>query len=149
MDTVKETSMSSIITVAGYRLKVETGDEIEFQTYNCGRCEDIHNIITVSRNNKEITRIGSDIRLSDDDEIYGGVVVDVDGNVLPDPHWLIHIVSNDIALGMTKDRLHYVGLCEKILDNSDRDRITFDHKLVSAKEAERICSGCLEAHGKG
>ncbi len=144
--------MSSIITVDGYRLKVETGDEIGFQTHNCGRCEDIHNRITVSRNNKEITSIGSDIRLSDDDEIYGGVVVDVDGNVLPDPHWLIHIVSNDIALGMTKDRLHYVGKCGKILDSSNRenrDVITFDHKLVSAKEAARICSGCLEAHGKG
>ena len=142
--------MSSIITVDGYRLKVETGDEIEFQTHNCGKCDDIHNRITVSRNNKEITRIGSDIRLSDDDEIYGGVVVDVDGNVLPDPHWVVHFISNDIGLGMTKDRSHYVGLCGTVLETSkeNRDRMTFDHNQVSAKAAERFCSGCLEAYGK-
>ncbi len=141
--------MSSIITIQGYRLKVETGDEIGFETHHCGRCEDSHKVITVSRNHKEITRIGSDISLSNDDEIYGGVIVDVDGNVLPDPHWRIHIVSNDIALGMTKDRKHYIGLCETILDNSNRenrDRITFNHHLVDAKEVDRICPNCLEAY---
>lgn len=152
MSTIMETSMSSIITVDGRRLKVETGDGIEFENRYCGKCESNHNVITVRRNNKEITRIGEDIRLSGEDEVYGGVIVDVDGNVLPDPYWVTHIISNDIALGMTKDKMHYIGICGTILDNSNRenrDGITFDHKLISTKEAGRICIGCLGAYGKG
>lgn len=50
--------MSEIITVQGYRLKVETGDEIYVEKHMCGRCDSEHTKISVSRNGKEIASLG-------------------------------------------------------------------------------------------
>ena len=144
--------MAEIITVHGYRLKVETGDEISVEKRMCGRCASEHTRITVTRNGKEIASLGDDITLDGEDEVYGGVLVDKDGNALPDPHWGIHIIPNDKS-GMTADKMYYIGMCGKVLDHApdnEHDRITFITRLgtidSTKKEKDRLCPKCLEIY---
>jgi len=142
--------MSEIITVQGYRLKVETGDEIYVEKHMCGRCDSEHTKISVSRNGKEIASLGDDITLYGEDEVYGGVFVDKDGNALPDPHWTVHIIPNDGG-GMTADKMYYVGMCGEVLNRSpenQHDRMTFpsEMRFIDSKHKNRICPECLERY---
>jgi hypothetical protein len=144
--------MSEIIIVQGKRLKIETGDELWVEQHYCGRCECDHTEITVRRNNKEISRLGDNITLRGDDEVFGGVVVDKDGNVLPDPHWILHILSNNVKSCMTADQLHYVGLCGTIIDGQNRMAFTNRNgnldRFMSNEEKARICPDCRSKYGK-
>ena len=146
--------MSEIIIVDGYRLKLETGDEIEIERHMCGRCECEHTKLTVTRNGKEIACLGDHITLDGKDEVYGGVLVDKDDNVLPDPHWVCHILRNDMSC-MTEDKMSYVGICGKVLDHAPEnkhDRITFITRLgtidstLRKEEKDRLCPKCLETY---
>lgn len=141
--------MSEIITVQGYRLKVEAGDKIYVEKYMCGRCDSEHTKLTVTRNGKEIASLGDDITLYGEDEVYGGVFVDNDGNTLPDPHWVCHIIPNNRD-GMTADRMYYVGMCGTVLDRSPErkhDRMSFAPSYLTQKdERERICPECLKKY---
>ncbi len=148
--------MSSIITIEGRRFKVETGDEIDIERYDCGRCGSEHTKITVTRNGKEICRVGDAITTAGrgEDELFGGVIVDKDGNVLPDPHWVLHLLRNDKSC-MTEDRMSYVGICGKVLDHApdnEHDRISFITRLgtidstMRREEKDRICPKCLETY---
>lgn len=143
--------MSSIIEVQGRRLKVEDGDEIWVEKHYCGRCNSEHTKIIVTRNGKEIAELGDDLTVDGKDEVYGGVVVDENGNALPDPHWVLHLLRNDKSC-MTPD-MYYVGICGKVLNEPDtrvRDRITWITRLntipstLSKEERDRICPECLE-----
>ena len=141
--------MAEIIIVQGRRLKVETGDEIEVEKRMCGKCEGEHTKIIVTRNGKEIASLGDYLTLYGEDEVFGGVIVDNGGNVLPDPHWMIHIVPNDVTKGLTADKMYYVGMCGFIFDHEHKeDRITFpsDMRFIEAKNKDRICPKCLETH---
>jgi hypothetical protein len=86
------------------------------------------------------------------DEVFGGVIVDKNGNVLPDPHWVTHLLANNNSC-MTEDGMYYIGLCGIILDHSpdnEHDRITFLTRLgtidstLRQKERDRLCPKCLE-----
>ena len=141
-----------IITVQNRRLNLQEGDEIYVEHRFCGRCECDHTKITVTRGNKEIAVLGDDLTVDGDDEVFGGVVVDKDNNILPDPHWVTHLLANNKSC-MTEDRMYYVGLCGKVLDHSpdnEHDRITFLTRLgtidstLRQKERDRICPKCLE-----
>lgn len=147
--------MSEIIIIDGYRLKLETGDEIEIERHMCGRCECEHTKLIVIRNNKEIACLGDHITLDNKDEVYGGVLVDGDNTVLPDPHWVYHILRNDASC-MTKDQMYYIGMCGIVLDHTPEnkhDRITFitrlgtiDSTLRKEKEKGRFCPKCLDSY---
>lgn len=142
--------MSEIVTVQGWRLKLETGDDVEIERNFCGCCSCEHTKLTVTRNGKEIASIGDDITLSGEDEVYGGIVVDKDDNVLPDYHWICHIIPND-KNGMTVDKMYYIGLCGVVLDHSPshkHDRMVFPSNLQSIpnEDKDRICSRCLDVY---
>jgi len=141
--------MSSIIRMQGRRFKLEDGDEIDIERYDCGRCGSEHTKITVTRNGKEICRVGDAITTAGrgEDELYGGVMVDEKGNVLPDPHWVVHIIPNDNT-GMTPDKMHYVGMCGKVLDHAEdnkEDRITWlsEMRFIPKEHEDRLCKACL------
>ena len=138
------------ITVNGFRLQLQENDEVELEKHFCGRCDSEHTRLTVTREGKEITRIGADITLEGEDEVYGGVVVDERGNVLPEYHWCIHIIPND-GTGMTKDRMSYIGMCGRILNHgpdTKHDRITFPSEIrfIEAKNKSRLCPECVQAY---
>lgn len=145
--------MSVIITIDGYRLKLETGDEIEIGHHMCGRCDCEHTELIVTRNGKEIACLGDYITLHGKDEVYGGVFVNKDDNILPDPHWVCHILRNDKSC-MTEDMMSYVGICGEVLDhaNHQHDTITFITRLgtidstLRKEDKDRLCSKCLEMY---
>lgn len=144
--------MSAIVIIEGYRLKLENGDEVEIERNECGRCESIHTKLTVTRDGKEIVCLGDGYTLFDEDEVYGGVLVDKDDNVLPDYHWVIHIIPKHGFAGMTEDKLYYVGLCGEVLDHSPvnkHDRITFAPSQLRRKDRERLCPKCMETKMNG
>ena len=140
-----------IIKVNGYRLNVEQDDEISVQRSFCGKCEGDHTRITLSRNNKDIATLGDDLTLDSEDEIYGGVVVDENGNVLTEPHWLMHLLRNNKSC-MTEDRRYYVGICGYVMDKKEdahkHDAIAWleadDTINVREEHRSRICPKCLE-----
>lgn len=137
-----------IVKIQGRRLKLEAGDEVWVEHHYCGRCDCDHIEITVSRNNKEIAKLGDEITLRDKDEIFGGVVVDEDGNILPDPHWIVHILANDMSC-MTSDKLHYVGLCGSIVEGQDRMtflRRTDNLSYLKKEEKKRLCLDCVRVY---
>lgn len=140
--------MSEIIEVQSRRLKVESGDKILVEQHECGKCG-THTKITVTRNGKDIAVLGNDITLYGEDEIFGGVVVDEKDNVLPDPHWVVHILGKNC---MTLDKLHYVGLCGAIVEGQNRmtflnNRGNLD-RFLDDKEKERICPDCRSKYKK-
>jgi len=146
--------MSAIVTIKGYRLKLETSDEVEIECHMCGRCGYEHTKLIVIRNGKDIACLGDHITLHGEDEIYGGVLVDEDDNALPDPHWVIHILRNNTSC-MTEDKMYYVGLCGRVLDHTlenKHDRITFITRLgtidstLRKEEKDRVCLECLEIY---
>ena len=143
--------MSAIILINGYHLKVENGDILEVAHRYCAKCECSHTRITVTRNGKEIAVLGDDLTVEGKDEIFGGVVVDENGVALPDPHWVYHILRNDISC-MTEDKKHYVGICGKILDHKSEtkhDRIIFLEdlgKIGLYKKQERLCPECMKIY---
>ena len=143
-----------MVEIQGRRLNLQEGDEVWVEHHYCGRCDTFHSETTVTRNGKEITKLGDSITLEGEDEVFGGIVIDEKGNALPDPHWVIHILSNDESC-MTEDKLHYVGICGDLVNGaSDRgqNRIIFlnknnslDHNLLE-KEKERMCPKCKEVY---
>ena len=135
------------ITINSIAMNLQENDEVGFQHHECGRCETTHLEVTVTRNKKEIAHFGEYVRLNDEDEVYGGVVLDENGNVLPDYHWVVHIIPR--TLGMTEDRMYYIGLCGTVLDQkpeNKHDRIAFS--LTDVQPKERICPKCLEKYSK-
>jgi len=141
-----------IITVQNRRFKVEDGDEIYVEHHFCGRCDCYHTEVTLTRGGKEIAHLGDELTLEGKDEVFGGVIVDKNGNVLPDPHWVTHLLANNNSC-MTEDGMYYIGLCGIILDHSpdnEHDRITFLTRLgtidstLRQKERDRLCPKCLE-----
>jgi len=139
-----------MIIVNGYRLNLEDGDELDVFHHECGKCG-YHTEITVRRGNKEIASLGDAVRLLDmKDEVYGGVVVDKQGNTLPDPRRITHIIPNDKS-GMTKDRYYYVGMCGKVLrGDHNYTFITFPSNMsyLSKRERETLCKDCLKEYEK-
>jgi hypothetical protein len=148
---------SIIITVQDRKLRLQDGDEIYVEKRMCGRCDSEHTKITVTRNSKEIAHLGDEFTTAkQEDEVYGGVVVDKDGSALPDPHWRLHIIPSTHpnkwdAEGMTKDGMYYIGLCGTVLDHStslEHDMITFPSNMstMREKDKERLCKECREVY---
>lgn len=133
-----------IVTINSNRLNLQESDEVEIEEHECGRCETTHTEITVRRNGKKIASLGEYITLGGEDEVYGGVIVDVDNNVLPDYHSVTHIFSC-----MTEDRKYYAGMCGTVLDHSpenSHDRMTSAPSHLTSKEKKRLCPKCLEIY---
>lgn len=128
-------------------MDLQENDEVEFRYHECGKCETTHMEVAVTRNGKQIAHLGEYLVLDGKDEVYGGVVLDGNGNVLPDYHWVVHIIPR--KLGMTEDGMYYIGLCGTILDHrpeNKHDRIAFS--LSDAQPKERICPKCLERYSE-
>lgn len=128
------------ITINGKRLRLQTGDKVSVVYHECGKCECPHTEITVERNGIEIAKLGDYFTLNEQDEVFGGIVVDSQDKVLPNPHWVTHIVS-----GMTAGNEHYIGFCGRVLvySSDNHDRITFPNDLKFVDKEERLCSECL------
>lgn len=144
--------MSAIIIMDGYRLKLETGDEVEIERNECGRCETTHTKLTVTRDGKEIVHLGDGYYLYGEDEIYGGVAVDENDIPFPEYRWVTHIIPAHGFAGMTEDKMYYVGLCGEVLNHSPtnkHDKITFaQSELTTVAERERICPKCWEIYDR-
>ncbi len=137
-----------IVTINDKRLNLQEGDEVEIEQHPCGRCECDHVEFTVRRGGKIIARLGEYLTLHGVDEVYGGVMVDNDGNILPDYHSVTHIVSNN-NMGMTEDRKYWVGKCGQLLGRSpghEHDRMTFGPLHLTSEDCKRLCPKCLEIH---
>jgi hypothetical protein len=139
------------ITINERELCLQDGDKVNTEQHDCGRCENIHTEMTVERDGKKIARLGDWFTTAkQEDELYGGVIIGNNGKPLPNPHWQIHIISNDMRLAMTADKRDYVGLCGLILDHSEKfkhDKIIFrPSETLISKDKERICSECLSVY---
>jgi len=131
------------ITVDGIKLNLQEGDEVEINRHDCGRCDTEHTELIVYRGKIAIARVGDDVRLHGNDEQYGGVVLDEEGNPKAEHQWVTHIIPNDKS-GMTEDRYHYIGMCGTILTQEHPiklDRITFT-AYAPFKKTDRICPEC-------
>jgi len=148
--------MTEIIIIEGRRLKVEYEDTIEVERIYCGKCDTTHTEINVYRKGNLVAKLGDNITLDGADEIFGGVVVDDNNNILPDPRWVAHLLDKDMNLCMTKNREHYIGICGKVLSKEsgcEHDKIIFltnkgNIPVLDQVEEKRICPDCQKVYNR-
>ena len=128
--------MSVKVTVNGYKLKVEDGDDIDITQRECGKCESNHTEVEIRRKGTRIARFGDDVYLHGDDETYGGTLLDEKGNPEPEHKAVVHL-----AKGLTEDQMHNTTLCGSPIHR--RDQLVWKPVEVSYRWKDRICSECL------
>jgi len=126
-----------IITINNHRFNLNENDEVEITDYPCEDCGS-HTKITVTRNNKEIAKIGDAVRLLDrEDEIYGGVVVNSKNEILPDPHKIIHLTHK-----VDKDG-HYISDCGiNLKDDHNYTFVIFSPNSIRERDKKFLCKKC-------
>ena len=126
-----------IITINNHRFNLNENDEVEITDYPCEDCGS-HTKITVTRNNKEIAKIGDAVRLLDrEDEIYGGVVVNSKNEILPDPHKIIHLTHK-----VDKDG-HYISDCGiNQKDDHNYTFVIFSPNSIRERDKKFLCKKC-------
>ncbi len=132
-----------IITINNHRFNLNENDEVEITDYPCEDCGS-HTKITVTRNNKEIAKIGDAVRLLDrEDEIYGGVVVNSKNEILPDPHKIIHLTHK-----VDKDG-HYISDCGiNLKDDHNYTFVIFSPNSIRERDKKFLCKKCSKLEGK-